>query len=313
MKALSIVTVNYRSWTHLAQCLDSVKDQLDGNLEMIVVDNDSDDGKADAFTAAYPWVRFILQDLNGGFSQACNRGASEATGRWLLFLNPDTVLEPGVLARLLERAEREPSWKLIGIRQYDESGNDWHQHGNFPKWWTIWPMMRTVERFMRGSTNSRRYINKARVSHPDWISGCFILIRRDDFRELGGWDPRFWMYSEDIDLCRRAADRGWDRVMYNELSCMHMRGGSSRINMETAAVCKSEVIRSQHRYIDKYFSGAGKWIAKGTLVWQTVLRIAISAPFSQVNRKMAANLLGNKAQPREGFGAGTGVREIREA
>jgi len=301
MTCLSVITVNYRSWSHLGQCLDSVKEQLDGGIEMIVVDNYSNDGMGEAFAARYPWVRFIMQGFNGGFSQACNRGASEAGGHWLLFLNPDTILEPSLLSRLLDRARDEPAWKLIGIRQYDEEGKDWHQYGNFPRWWTIWPPMRVLERFLRGKQYSRRYILRAPVSHPDWISGCFILVRSDDFRELGGWDQRFWMYSEDIDLCKRAADRGWDRVMYNELSCMHLHGGSSRINPETAAISKSEVIRSQFRYIDKHMNGPGRWAAMVSLVLMTAFGLLLYAPFSGVNRKIAANLLGGRAKPRVGY------------
>jgi len=135
--SISIITVNYRSWSRLKQCLDSVYQQWNENVEMIVVDNFSNDGKADDFVKDYPWVKFILQDINGGFAQACNKGASVAKGNWLLFLNPDSVLEPGVLERLLNRAGNEPSWKLIGIKQYSEDGKDQHQYGNFPKWWTV--------------------------------------------------------------------------------------------------------------------------------------------------------------------------------
>jgi GT2 family glycosyltransferase len=299
--SISIITVNYRSWSRLKQCLDSVYQQWNENVEMIVVDNFSNDGKADDFVKDYPWVKFILQDINGGFAQACNKGASVAKGNWLLFLNPDSVLEPAVLEHLIKRAENEPSWKLIGIKQYSEDGKDQHQYGNFPKWWTVWPLMRTFERLIRGKTNSKEYINTAPVSYPDWLSGCFILIRHSDFLELGGWDQRFWMYSEDIDLCKRAADKGWQIIMYNELRCMHAHGGSSRINVETKAITKSEVIRSEYRYIDKHFKGLSKAVSKCILITLVTIELLCTALFSSVKRRMIVNLLSGNSKPRVGF------------
>lgn len=299
--AVSIITVSYRSWDRLAKCLDSVKGQLDGNLEMIVVDNHSNDGKADAFLREYPWVTFIPQDINGGFAQANNKGAGIAKSKWLLFLNPDAVLEPGVLDKLIAKAEEEPGWKLISIKQYNEAGSEQHPYGNFPRWWTIWPLMRSVERMFRGKENTKHYMNSVPVSRPDWLSGSFILIRKEDFFELGRWDQRFWMYSEDADLSRRAADKGWDRVMYNELKCMHAHGGSSRINADTKAITKSEVIRSEYRYIDKHFKGPGRWIGKATLIVITAIELILTAPFSPVKRKMLLNLAGGKGMPRVGY------------
>lgn len=299
--SISIITVNYRSWNRLRQCLDSVQLQKGPQVEMIVVDNHSDDGMASAFTKEYPWVHFILQQINGGFAQACNKGASMAKGKWLLFLNPDSVLEPGVLEPLLKRVELEPDWKLVGIRQYDDDGKDQHQFGNFPRWWTVWPPMRTIERLLRGKENYKHYLNTATVSYPDWISGCFILIRESDFRSLGGWDQRFWMYSEDIDLCKRASDIGWKRVMYNEVRCLHAHGGSSRINVATKAMTKSEVIRSEYRYIHKHFSGLGKGCGLLTLFLVRGIELILAAPFSAVRRKMLVNLTTGKAQPRVGF------------
>jgi GT2 family glycosyltransferase len=268
---------------------------------MIVVDNHSDDGMEAEFLRNYPWVHFILQPINGGFAQACNKGAAVAKGKWLLFLNPDSVLEPGVLDTLLRRVEKEPDWKLVGIRQYDDDGNDQHQFGNFPRWWTVWPQMRTLERLIRGKENYKHYLNTAPVSYPDWISGCFILIREMDFRSLGGWDQRFWMYSEDIDLCKRAADLGWNRVMYNEVRCLHAHGGSSRINVATKAMTKSEVIRSEYRYIQKHFSGLGKGFGLLTLFLVRGIELILASPFSAVRRKMLVNLTTGKAQPRVGF------------
>jgi GT2 family glycosyltransferase len=113
-----------------------------------------------------------------------------------------------------------------------------------------------------------------------------VLIRKNDFNELGGWDERFWMYYEDMDLSKRAADKGWKRVLYNELTCIHSHGGSSRINHDIKALTKSTVIKSAYLYINKYMTGLARWIAVATLYKITILDLLLSAPFSTTKRKM---------------------------
>ena len=283
---LSIIIVNYRSWKRLSACLHSIEQQGMQNLEVIVVDNYSNDGQAESFSAQFPKVKWIMQSINGGFAQACNRGAAEANGKWLLFLNPDTILNTPVLQPLLERAENEIDWKLIGIRQFNDAGKDTHPHGVFLKWWNVWPPFRSLERLIKGKQFSKQYLSTALEAFPDWISGAFVLIRKNDFQELGGWDERFWMYYEDMDLSKRAADKGWKRVMYNELTCVHSHGGSSRINHDIKALTKSTVIKSAYLYINKYMKGIARWIAIATLCKITILDLLLSAPFSTTKRKM---------------------------
>lgn len=290
--AVSIIIVSYRSWEKLERCLSSITAQSFAELEIIVTDNHSDDGRVDMFMQSFPNVRFILQEFNGGFAQACNKGASVATGEWLLFLNPDTVLNnTDVLTQLMMRVKREPSWKLIGIKQVNDKQHDTYPYGIFLRWWNIWPPLRSLERLVRGKKQSKHHLSETPVSYPDWLSGSFVLIRERDLLELGGWDERFWMYSEDMDLSKRASEKGWDRVMYNELSCIHSHGGSSRINITTKALTKSEVIRSKYRYIDKHFTGLGKFIGKATVIELTCFELLFTAPFSAVRRMMIGFLI----------------------
>lgn len=286
MISLSIIIVNYRSWKRLSACLHSIEQQGLQDLEVIVVDNFSNDGEGESFAAKFPKVKWIMQNTNGGFAQACNKGAAHPNGNWLLFLNPDTILNTPVLKPLLEKAEQETEWKLIGIRQLNDAGKDTHPHGVFLKWWNVWPPFRSLERLIKGRQFSKQYFSTAPVSFPDWISGAFVLIRKNDFQELGGWDESFWMYYEDMDLSKRAADKGWKRVMYNELVCVHSHGGSSRINHDIKALTKSTVIKSASIYINKYMKGFARLVAQATLYKITILDLLLSAPFSTTKRKM---------------------------
>ncbi len=291
---LSIIIVNYRSWKRLDACLNSIASQMINGLQVIVVDNHSNDGFATEFITKHPAVQFILQDSNPGFAQACNKGASLAHNRWLLFLNPDTILPPNTLGPLLIKATSQPSWKLIGIRQYNDHGKDTHAHGLFLKWWNIWPPVRSLERLIKGRKFSKQYVSSAPVTYPDWISGSFVFIRSDDFKDLGGWDERFWMYCEDMDLSKRAAMKGWERVMYNELSCVHSHGGSSRIDHATAAITKAAVIRSTFIYINKHLHGVGRLIAKATLFMITAVDLLLTFPFSTTKRLMTIGFLSGR-------------------
>ena len=287
---ISIIIVNYRSWKRLDACLNSIALQLMDNIEVIVVDNNSNDDHAQAFIEAHPQVKFILQDINGGFAQACNKGSREAKGEWLLFLNPDTILQANNLRFLLDRVSTEPSWKLIGIKQLNDIGRDTHPHGLFLTWWNVLPSIRSIQQLLNPSKSKQRW-SKDAISYPDWISGSFVLIRKIDFEELGGWDERFWMYYEDMDLSKRAADKGWLRVMYNELVCTHSHGGSSRINPETKALTKTAVIISAIKYLKKYNSPFYFALAMDMYVMSKIIDIMISYPFSATKRAMAKKLL----------------------
>ena len=265
-------------------------------IEVIVVDNNSDDGRAQEFIAQYPEVKFILQDINGGFAQACNKGASVSTGKWLLFLNPDTILQPNTLFSLLERGDAEPDWKLIGIKQVNEKGKDTYPHGIFLRWWNVWPPIKSLQSLLMGPSKSRKKWSTDSISYPDWISGSFVLIRNEDFNGLGGWDERFWMYCEDMDLSKRAADKGWKRVMYNEITCMHSHGGSSRINPKVKSITKSHVIISTFTYLQKHTSIPFRWVAFTVLFLITSIDLVLSSIFSKTKRMMIGVILGKEAR-----------------
>lgn len=290
MNSLSIIIVSYRCWDKLSVCLDSIQLQTLDFLEVIVVDNDSNDGQAPSFIEKYPTVNFIHQNTNGGFAQACNRGAKEAKGDWLLFLNPDTILAPNTLEPLLHKTNSCPDWKLTAIKQLDEKGRDTYPFGLFAKWWNVWPPMRSIERLLKKNQYGKKALSERSIAFPDWLSGSFILIRKADFSVLGGWDERFWMYSEDMDLSKRAFDLGWKRVLYNELQCTHSHGGSSRANAKVKAITKTAVIVSNYKYICKHLSPPGKWIAIATQVIVVGLELILLSPFSASKRNILARL-----------------------
>tara|TARA_B100001063_G_scaffold247003_1_gene289265 strand:- start:119 stop:1027 length:909 start_codon:yes stop_codon:yes gene_type:complete len=258
MSDLSIVIVNYRSWFKLEGCLLSIDQQSEKVKKVIVVDNHSNDGQLQYFIEKFPWVDWIKNDTNAGFAVACNLGAQNTSTPWLLFLNPDTRLPKDCLETLIPYCDQHPEFHLITIKQLSESGKNTHPYGIFPNVWNSMGLMRSFERLIFHPDQTKKGMAKNPIAFPHWISGSFVLMRKEDFNLIGGWDDRFWMYCEDIDLSKRAADKKLSRVLLNEWECLHSHGVSSRSNSKTKIMTKAEVIKSTHLYIEKHFIGKHK-------------------------------------------------------
>ena len=272
MLQLSIVIVNYRGWNSLAKCLASIQvlDKLNVSFETIVIDNCSDDGVLPEFVNRFPSVRFESNTGNHGFAHGCNAGATLASGKFLLFLNPDTVVNADALQELLACA-MEPDEKVIwSCSQYGLNGKDMRPFGEFLSPVTMFGLPRAIYRKLRGgwpvAVSSGR-----RVMLPDWVSGSVVLISRSFFQALGGWEESFWMYYEDMDLCRRAWSAGGEVRFLPEVRLLHEHGGSSRINPVVRALTKSEVITSRHVYISRHFVGSSGNLMHAILLGSNLL------------------------------------------
>ena len=143
MTTLSIIIVNYKSWEHLGICLESIQNQKKINPEIIVLDNNSNDSKIGNFKSQYKYVKWIENPKNYGFSKACNIGASNATGKWLLFLNPDTKIPNDCLDILLNRVKNINN-TIFSIKQLDNKNKNTNAYGIFPVSYTHLTLPTTV-------------------------------------------------------------------------------------------------------------------------------------------------------------------------
>jgi GT2 family glycosyltransferase len=286
MLDLSIVIVNYRCWDKLAVCLKSIKMQSVTIRKVIVVDNFSNDGELEIFSIKFNWVHFIKEQVNGGFSYGCNIGAQYANTKWILFLNPDTKIPKTCFENLIPFCDNNPDYRLISINQLGDQGKQTYPFGIFPNFLNVLSPIRSLERILFRPSQSKKVISQNQISFPDWISGSFILIRNDDFTKIGEWDESFWMYYEDIDLCKRAQNNQMKCVMLNQWSCIHSHGGASRKNIDTRIKTKSEVIISSHKYAEKHFKGIGRFIAHILIFISSIIELFIFSLFSKVKRGM---------------------------
>jgi len=256
---LSIVIVNYKSWTVLSRCLASLRPLLQGSAavaEIVVVDNASGDGLYPTFALEHPGVRFVQNDGNWGFADGCNRGAAQARGEFLLFLNPDAEDPGSGIAALLREALAHPGAAILTARQVDANGRAQKVFDVFPSLGTLFGAARALLRLVAPGRYPDPRSDRADFLEVDWVSGSALLIRRSVFEALGGFCNGFWMYSEDVDLCRRARDAGHRVAVAGAVTLVHAHGGASRKDPETAALTRSEVVVSRHFYASRHL---GPW------------------------------------------------------
>ncbi len=230
---VSILIISYNTRTLTATCLDSLHAAPDTvSTEVLVVDNASSDDTVAVLKERYPWVRLIEQPTNLGFARAVNIAASAATGRYVLLLNSDTVVIDDAVGRLVAFAEKHPHHGVYGGRTLaPDRALDPSSCWGAP---TLWSHLC----FGLGLTTARR---GSRLFDPEalggWqrdnvasvgvVTGCLLLVRRDRFTQLGGLDPRYFMYGEDVDFSLRARAAGYDPVITPEATVVHHSGASS--------------------------------------------------------------------------------------
>jgi GT2 family glycosyltransferase len=268
MTDISIIIVCYKGWVKLERCLQAL-DSISGknfSFEVIVSDNNPDPEEIDPIRETFPRFRFIHNPVNGGFAYGSNAGAMNASGKYLLFLNPDTIASEEAIEKLLAAAQKDPLDKIISARQFNSKGKETRVTGTFPGF-------SNLTGFMRALFPGKKYPadSAGKVIWPDWVSGSVMLIRSETFRSLGGFDEDYWMYYEDVDICKRVRDSGGRIALITDAVIGHDHGGSTRINSFTAAATKTEVLVSRHVYFSKHKKGAGKFIFHSFLVINNLL------------------------------------------
>ena len=215
---LSVVIVSHESRDDIVGCLDSLRALPDRvSREVIVVDNASNDGTADLVARQYPEVRLIRKRHRDGFATNANVGAVAAAGRHVLFLNPDTVVFSDSLDRLVDHLDTHPECGVVGPRLVYPDGRHQASARRFPTPVTT-VVRRTPLRWLIGATSGvERHLMEdtalSDVMQVDWMLGAVVAVRREAFHAIGGFDDRFRLYCEDIDLCWRFHEAGF-RVEY---------------------------------------------------------------------------------------------------
>lgn len=261
---LGVVVVNYNVQALLRECLASVFDSRgDMSFQVCVVDNASVDGSADMVRTEFPQVRLIEAE-NRGYAAGNNLGL-RAFGldggkpltppRYLLLLNPDTVLPPAALAEMVAFMEQHPRAGAAGPRLVRQDGSlDKACRRSFPTpqvaLYRLTGLSSLFPRSRRFGRYNLTYLDPDVTTQVDAVVGAFMLLRSEALQEVGLLDERFFMYAEDVDLCYRFKQRGW-QVWYNAaVTVLHYKGQSSR---QRSTQTNIEFYRAMRRFHAKHF------------------------------------------------------------
>jgi len=259
---ISVIIVNYKGWSYLKKCLDSlvnIKSTL-FTFEIIVIDNCSNDGQLKIFKSDFKTINFYANSGNNGFANACNLGAAKANGNYLLFLNPDTIANKEALTKMLKTARDNSDIGALSCVQVNRKAKVHNYKKIFLSLGTLFGFFRIFYHIFNKTHLEKRFKNSKELVYPDWISGAVVFISRQWFDKIEGWCDDYWMYFEDVDLCKRLSDKGAKIAMLQNVTIKHYHGGSTRINYDVKALTKSEVIKSRHVYIHKHFKGKERFI-----------------------------------------------------
>lgn len=234
---VDVVIVNWNTGDHLRECVRGILGELGGAVRrIVVVDNGSTDDSLEMLGRP-PGVEIVAVGQNLGFAAGANLGARRCDSEQLLFLNPDTEVGSGVIGRAAQCLESHVGVGIVGSLLVDGAGAWQPSAGHFG----------VLSHLLLDTRLVRRQPTRPRL--VDWIHGAFLLIRRSLFESLGGFDERFFMYGEDMDLCARARAVGQRTMILPDVSVVHFgnRSGAQRFGDRREA----EIVKAEMRFYSR--------------------------------------------------------------
>lgn len=231
---ISIIIVSYNVRYFLEHCLRSVMRACEGiQAEVFVVDNQSHDGSAEMVAARFPSVRLIASKENLGFAKANNLAVKEATGRYILYLNPDTLVPEDCFHRCIAYMDAHPKAGALGCRLVDGKGQFLPESKRgFPSAQVAFFKISGLSALFRRSAFFNQYhlghLPEMETNAVDVLVGCFMFCRKSVIDKVGSFDPGYFMYGEDIDLSYRIRQAGFENIYFPETTVIHFKGESTK-------------------------------------------------------------------------------------
>jgi hypothetical protein len=235
---LSIIIVSYNTRQLLKNCLDSIYTQNDIDLEVIVVDNNSSDGSVEMIKEYFPDAKLIENDTNVGFGKANNQGARVANGKYLLFINSDIFLQNNAIKEIDNYLMKtENNIGLAGFKILNKNNTLQPSCGNFPTLLNLTAEALFLDRAIK-LKKPYHILDTGKYQKefgPDWFSGSLLAVSRDIFKAVRGFDENFFLYVEEVDLCYRIRQKGYNSIYVPCASAVHSDRASSK-SKKTAVV-----------------------------------------------------------------------------
>lgn len=231
---LSIVIVNYNVKYFLEQCLHAVSQAItDMDAEIFVVDNCSADGSVQMIKDKFPQVKLIENTTNHGFAKANNQAVRLAAGRYILLLNPDTVVQDDTFVSCIGYMDANPNAGCMGVKMIDGIGRYLPESKRalptpLVAFYKVFGLSRLFPRSRRFAQYHLGYLDRDKIHKVDVISGAFMLIRKEVLQKTGLLDEDYFMYGEDIDFSYRVKQAGYDNIYYPLTTIIHYKGESTK-------------------------------------------------------------------------------------
>ena len=277
---LSVVIVNFNVKFFLEQCLYSVQKAINGlEAEVLVVDNNSGDGSVDYLRSSFPSFQWISNDENIGFGRACNQGHRLSKGKYVLFLNPDTIIPENCLHDGINFFNSHDDAGAVGVKMIDGSGKFLKESKRaFPSPATsLYKMFGLAKIFPRSKTFARYYfghLDENKNHEVEVLAGAFMMVKRSVLEKTGGFDESFFMYAEDVDLSYRIKKEGYKNYYYAGSSIIHFKGESTK---KGSVKYVKMFYTAMSIFVRKHYSGSRAGIFNFLLHTGIWIRAALSA------------------------------------
>lgn len=283
----SVIIVSFNTRDILRACLDSLYTAIGRRaIEVIVIDNASRDASSDMVAREFPQAQLLRSTTNLGFAAANNLGFKLAQGRYVILLNPDAQVEADAFANAILRMDASPEVGMAGGRLVDGNGRDQPSARRFPSLLNeVLVISGLAARFPRSrlfGRFDRTWADPAQPADVDWVPGAFAIMRHDALRAVGHFDERFFLYYEEVDLCRRFKAAGWQIWYWPDIVIRHLGGESSK-TVENAEISSSGSqlvlwrMRSALLYYRKHHGRLGAWLlARLETGWHALRRLKAS-------------------------------------
>ncbi len=250
---LSVIIVNYNGLKYLKECFESLYEKLDGvSFEIIVIDNDSKDESCSYIRQNFPDIVLVESKTNYGFGKGNNEAVKHAKGDYLLLINNDTIVLDN-LRPVLDFLKSDEKIGAVGITMLNADGKYLPVFGNFPNPGNMFEMKKLLDNgkeFNAGKFEKESY-------EVDWLGGSFLMLTKETYQQIGGFDEDYFLYVEDVDFSKKIADKGLKRIFLPRFRYIHFVGFNKSKN--------PMLVKGYEIYISKHFQGSNKLLMASAL------------------------------------------------
>lgn len=259
---ISVIILSYNTRDVTLKCLDFLTKSKEVELETIVIDNASTDGSAEAIAKQFPLIKLIKNTKNIGFAAGCNQGMEMARGYYVLLLNSDCFVQPDTIAKCVSQ-----KMDVVGCKLLNADGSIQYSWGFFVSLRRAFMLMSFLDNFplvrqFVDSIHVRDLSRYSKTQEVDWVTGAFVLLKKDVYIKVGGIDEQYFMYGEEMEWMYRMKKAGFKVLFYPEASATHLQGASTK---SLARMFVSEM-RGYIYWFSKHRSGPAQIMLKIILV-----------------------------------------------